>query len=151
MGLMQSMRISASALLAQRLRMDVVANNVANMNTTRTAGGGPYRRQSVVFAEQGRAVPFRDFLQRESGAPSASGTGGGVHVTEIRQDNTPPRSVFDPQHPDADPEGNVLLPDINIVTELTDLVSARRAYEASVTVLNATKAMALRALEIGRA
>jgi flagellar basal-body rod protein FlgC len=147
MGLMQSMRISASALMAQRLRMDVVANNVANMNTSRTVGGGPYRRQSVVFAEQSREVPFRDFLSRESGTP---GTGGGVKVTEIREDNTPPRRVFDPQHPDADPDGYVLLPDINVVTELTDLVSARRAYEASVTVLNATKSMALRALEIGR-
>ena len=147
MGLMQSMRISASALLAQRLRMDVVANNVANLNTSRTVDGGPYRRQSVVFAEQGREVPFRDFLQRESGEP---GRGGGVQVTEIREDNTPPRRVYDPQHPDADEEGYVLLPDINVVTELTDLVSARRAYEASVTVLNATKSMALRALEIGR-
>ena len=147
MGLMQSMRVSASALMAQRLRMDVVANNVANMNTSRTADGGPYRRQSVVFAEQGREVPFRDFLHRQSGTP---GQGGGVFVSEIREDNTPPRRVFDPQHPDADPEGYVLLPDINAVTELTDLVSARRAYEASVTVLNATKSMALRALDIGR-
>ena len=147
MGLLQSLRISASALMAQRLRMDVIANNVANMNTTRTPEGGRYRRQSVVFAEKSRKVPFRDFLHRESGAP---GAGEGVRVTEIREDNTPPRRVHDPAHPDADPEGFVLLPDINVVTELTDLVSARRAYEASVTVLNSTKAMALRALDIGR-
>jgi len=147
MGLLQSMRISASSLLAQRLRMDVVANNVANMNTTRTATGGPYRRQTVAIAEQGREVVFRDFLRRESGE---AGTGGGVQVTAIREDNTPPRRVFDPSHPDADGDGYVLLPDINVVTEMTDLLSARRAYEASVTVLNATKSMALRALEIGR-
>ncbi len=146
MSLLTSLRISASALMAQRLRMDVIANNVANMNTTRTPGGGPYKRQSVVLAEQSRQVPFRDFLDREAGRNTAVG----VRVSEIREDNTPPRRVFDPSHPDADPDGYVLLPDISTVTELTDLVSARRAYEASVTVLNATKAMALRALEIGR-
>ena len=146
MSLLHSLRISASALMAQRLRMDVVANNVANMNTSRTAEGGPYKRQSVSLAAQSQEVPFRDFLNRESSRTS----GVGVRVSEIREDNTPPRRVFDPAHPDADPDGYVLLPDINTVTELTDLVSARRAYEASVTVLNATKSMALQALQIGR-
>jgi flagellar basal-body rod protein FlgC len=147
MGLMQSMRISASALMAQRLRMDVVANNVANMNTTRTADGGPYRRQSVVFGEQGRDVAFRDFLGHARGAGRS---GGGVEVERIHEDTTPPRRVHDPAHPDADAEGFVLLPNIDIVTEMTDLVGANRAYEASVTVLNATKALALSALRIGR-
>ena len=147
MGIMQSLRISASALAAQRLRMDVVANNVANMNTTRTASGGPYRRQSVVFQEQGRDVAFRDFLGHANGA----GTGrGGVEVGRIQEDTTPPRRVHDPAHPDADADGFVLLPNIDIVTEMTDLVGANRAYEASVTVLNATKALALNALRIGR-
>ena len=151
MGLLGSMRASSSALEAQRLRMDVIANNVANMNTTETVEGGPYRRQTVVFAEQGRAIPFGDFLGRAAGSPTRPrGTGGGVVVTEIRQDTSPARRVYDPQHPDADEEGYVLLPNIDIVTELTDLVSARRAYDASVTVLNATKSLALRALEIGR-
>jgi len=147
MGLMQSMRISASSLMAQRLRMDVISNNVANMNTTRTADGGPYRRQSVVFEEQGRDVKFRDFLHHASGDWK---TGGGVQVNRIIEDTTAPRRVHDPSHPDADDDGFVLLPNIDIVTEMTDLVGANRAYEASVTVLNATKALALSALRIGR-
>jgi flagellar basal-body rod protein FlgC len=147
MGLMQSLRISASSLMAQRLRMDVISNNVANMNTTRTADGGPYRRQSVVFEEQGRDVKFRDFLQHANGDWK---TGGGVEVNRILEDTTPPRRVHDPSHPDADADGFVLLPNIDIVTEMTDLVDANRAYEASVTVLNATTALALSALRIGR-
>ncbi len=148
MGLLNSMRISASALLAQRLRMDVIANNVANQNTSRsTIDGTPYRRQQVVFGERGQRIPFRDFL---GSAGSNRRGGGGVEVTSIIEDSTPPRRVQDPTHPDADEEGFVLLPNINIVTEMTDLLSARRAYEASVTVLNSAKSLALEALRIGR-
>ncbi len=147
MGLIHSLRTSASALMAQRLRMDVIANNVANMNTTRTDRGGPYRRQAVLFSEQGREVPFRDFLGHARGRGR---DGGGVQVTAIIEDTTPPRRVHDPTHPDADANGDVLMPNINIVTELTDLITASRAYEASVTVLNATKSLALDALRIGR-
>lgn len=147
MGLIGSMRASASALMAQRLRMDVIANNVANINTTQTADGGPFRRQTVTFAEKGREMPFRDFLGRAS---RGEAEGGGVTVTSIHEDQSAARRVYDPQHPDSDEEGYVLLPNIDVVTELTDLVSARRAYDASVTVLNATKSIALRALDIGR-
>jgi len=147
MGLLHSLRISGSALAAQRLRMDVVANNVANMETTRTADGGPYRRQTVVFQEQGREVAFRDFLHHASGGWER---GGGVEVRAVVEQDTPSRKVFDPAHPDADDEGYVLLPNIDIVTEMTDLTSASRAYEASVTVLNATKQLAMNALRIGR-
>lgn len=147
MGLLTSLRISASALMAQRLRMDVIANNVANMNTSRTADGTPYRRQSVVFGEQGRGVEFRDFLGQARGAGSG---GGGVQVRAIVEGTDPPRRVHDPMHPDADADGYVLLPNIDIVVELTDLITANRAYQASVTVLNATKALALDALRIGR-
>ena len=146
MGLLRSLQISGSALLAQRLRMDVIANNVANMNTTRTADGGPYRHESVRFVEDQPGTPFRDILGRAANMAR----GGGVRVSAIVQDNTPPRRVHDPQHPDADANGDVLMPNVDVVTEMTDIVSARRAYEASVTVLNATKAMALRALDIGR-
>ena len=147
MGLLQSLRVSSSALDAQRLRMDVIANNVANMNTTRTPDGGPYRRQSVTFREEGRDLPFRDFL----GAASGRGrTGGGVAVHQVIEDNVPARRVYDPEHADADADGFVLMPNIDIVTEMTDLVGAQRSYEASVTVLNATKTLALRALDIGR-
>lgn len=147
MGLMQSLRTSTSALMAQRVRMDLIANNVANMNTTRTADGGPYRRQAVTFREQGRAVPFRDFLGHATGAGNGK---GGVEVGGITVDAAPPRRVHDPSHPDADTDGYVLLPNIDVVTEMTDLIGANRAYDASVTVLNATKALALSALRIGR-
>jgi flagellar basal-body rod protein FlgC len=146
MGILRSIQISGSALLAQRLRMDVIANNVANMNTTRGIDGGPYRHQSVRFTEDQTTTPFRDVL----GRAADMGRGGGVRVSEIVEDNTPPRRVHDPQHPDADENGDVLMPNVDVVTEMTDIVSARRAYEASVTVLNATKSMALKALEIGR-
>jgi flagellar basal-body rod protein FlgC len=147
MGLMQSMRTSTSALLAQRLRMDLIANNVANMNTTRTADGGPYRRQSAAFREQGREVPFRDFLGHATGAGAGK---GGVEVGRIIEDAAPARRVHDPAHPDADANGYVLMPNIDVITEMTDLVGANRAYDASVTVLNATKALAMSALRIGR-
>lgn len=147
MGLFNSMRISASALMAQRLRMDTIANNVANMNTTRTPEGGPYRRQVAVFGEQGQGLPFSDFIGRARGMDLK---GGGVEVRRIHIDNSAARRVHDPTHPDADEEGFVLMPNINIVTEMTDLVGASRAYQASVTVLNATKSLALAALGIGR-
>lgn len=146
MALWDSLKISSSALSAQRVRMDTIANNVSNMNTTRGADGGPYRRQSVRLAERGQEVPFRDFL----GRARANEAGGGVTVTAIHEDNSAPRRVFDPAHPDADPEGYVLLPNVDIVTEMTDLVGAQRAYEAAVTVLNATKSIAMSALNIGR-
>ena len=147
MGLIRSLQISGSALLAQRLRMDVVANNVANMNTTRTAEGGPYKHESVRFEEATPGGGFKGALGRAGeGAP-----GAGVRVSEIVEDHNPPRRVHDPQHPDADANGDVLMPNIDVVSEMTDIVSARRAYEASVTVMNAAKAMALRALDIGRA
>ena len=146
MGFLGAIRTSASALSAERLRMDVIANNVANQDTTRTAAGGPYRRQMVTFVAGQNAGPG-SFLAALHGRMSA---GDGVRVGAITEDQGPARRVYDPQNPDADAEGFVLKPNINIVTEMTDLVSAQRAYEASVTVLNAIKAMALKALEIGR-
>ena len=146
MGLINSLRISASALAAQRLRMDLIANNVTNMNTTNGPDEAPYRRQSVVFSEQGSTAPFGDFLGRaRSSAPA-----GGVEVRAIHTDTSAPREVFDPAHPDANAEGYVLMPNIDVVTEMTDLAGASRAYEATVTVLNATKALAMNALNIGR-
>lgn len=148
MGLIRSLQISGSALLAQRLRMDVVANNVANMNTTRTADGGPYKHESVRFEEM---TPNGGFMGALGRANSSSAPGGGVRVASIIEDGAPPRKVHDPQHPDANENGDVLMPNIDVVSEMTDIVSARRAYEASVTVMNAAKAMALRALDIGRA
>jgi flagellar basal-body rod protein FlgC len=140
MSLFHTFRISASALTAQRLRMDTIAGNMANAETTRTAEGGPYRRQRVEFAP---------ILAQQLGADAAR-PGQGVRVVGIRRDAAATRSVFDPRHPDADAEGYVRYPDIDVVTEMTDMLSASRSYEANVTVMNASKAMALKALEIAR-
>jgi flagellar basal-body rod protein FlgC len=147
MSLWDSLRISASALSAQRLRMDIVANNVANVNTTRGVDGKPYRRQSVTFQEQRQGPSFRDLLSTARGDSAPAGVG----VVSIHEDTAPPRKVHDPSHPDADANGDIFLPNIDMVTEMTDLVGAKSAYQASVTVLNATKAIAQSALNIGKA
>ena len=138
MGLFSSMRISGSALTAQRLRMDVIAGNIANAYTTRTNGQrSPYQRQQVVFQP----------------LPEAKGSAaGGLEVAAIIRDQAPPRQVYDPSHPDADPQtGMVAYPNVDATTEMTDLLSASRAYEANVTVLNAIKQMASRSIDLGRA
>ena len=147
MGLFESIRISSSGLSAQRLRMDVVANNVANLNSTRGVDGKPYRRQSVTFREASGSS-FSDVLggiARGGGSQPA-----GVQVASVHSDTSAPRKVHQPAHPDADENGDVFLPNIDMVTEMTDLVGANRAYEASVTVLNATKALAQSAISLGR-
>ena len=132
------MRISGSALTAQRLRMDVVAGNIANADTTRTNGQrAPYQRQEVVFQ------PL---------LAGADSPGNGLQVAAIVRDPTPARQVYDPSHPDADPQtGLVAYPNVDTTTEMTDLLSASRAYEANVTVLNAIKQMAQRSIDLGRA
>ena len=145
MGILTTIRASSSALSAERMRMDIIANNVANQETTRTAAGGPYRRQMVTFAVgDGGPSSFLAVLRGKQSAAS------GVRVGAIVEDQGPARRVYDPQHPDADAEGWVLKPNIDMVTEMTDLLAAQRAYEASLTVLNAVKAMAMKSLEIGR-
>lgn len=141
MRLINSLGISASGLTAERLRMDLISGNIANINTTRTAEGGPYRRRVAVFAEQ-----LEQALRRGSSIPQ----GKGVQVVGIMEDSSPPKLVYDPSHPDADEEGYVHLPNINIVNEMVDMITATRSYEANVTALNAGKSMALKALEIGR-
>ena len=148
MGLLDTFRISGSALSAERLRMDVVANNVANMQSTRGLDGGPFKRQVVSF----RALPnggsrFSVLFSRmrRSSLPTL-----GVGVDRIESDQSPGRRVLDPGNPDADAEGFVEMPNVDLVVEMTDLVTATRAYEANVTVLNAAKSMAMRALDIGR-
>ncbi|MBI4212870.1 MAG: flagellar basal body rod protein FlgC [Chloroflexi bacterium] len=147
MGLLATIRASASALTAQRLRMDLIANNVANINTTRTEAGGPYKRLQPVFIPD---RPQRSFLTSFRAA-----MGGqlpqpqGVLVSRIQEDATPTRRVLDPGHPDADAQGFVEYPNVDLVQEMTDMLGATRAYEANVTVMNAAKSMALRALDIG--
>lgn len=149
MALFNSFNISATGMSAQRLRMDVLAQNAANVSTTRTEDGTPYRRRNVVFHEK-TANSFSNILNTYTGRQN-SYIGSGVKVTEIVEDTkTPMQIVYDPAHPDADDNGYVTLPNVNIITEMTDLIDASRAYEANVTAFNASKAMALKALEIGK-
>ena len=142
----KSMQISASGMTVQRLRMDVIAQNVANMNTTRTADGGPYRRRLVAVQENIESIPFSQHLARSRDAFR----GKGVKATAIVEDPTPFKRVYDPGHPDADEEGYVLMPNVDTLKEMVDMISATRSYEANVTAFNAAKSMAIKGLEIGR-
>jgi len=145
MRFLSTVDISASGMTAQRLRMDVIANNLANVNTTRTPQGGPYRRQVVVFESRTPGNGgFRDLLNAYTGGEA------GVRVKAIREDTSPFKRVYDAGNPDADQEGYVNLPNVNVVSEMVDMISATRAYEANVSVIEATKSMAMKALEIGR-
>jgi flagellar basal-body rod protein FlgC len=148
MDFINSMEISASGLSAQRTRLNIISQNIANANTTRTAEGGPYRRQITVFS----AEPFVSHLQQASDQPSFyRDPRRGVLVDEIKTDTTPFKRVYDPAHPDADDEGYVNMPNVEIVSEMTNLINAARSYDANVSAVAATKNMALKALEIGRA
>ncbi|HHY81559.1 MAG TPA: flagellar basal body rod protein FlgC [Clostridiales bacterium] len=138
-----TMRISASGLTAERLRMDIIASNIANVNTTRTEEGGPYRRRIAVFQEN-----LETELNKQTGMIEKSSKG--VKAVGIIEDDSPLQSVYDPGHPDANEDGYVMMPNVNILNEMVDLIAATRAYEANVTVLNATKGMMMKALEIGR-
>ena len=142
MGLFSGLEISASALTAERLRMDVTAENLANAQTTRGADGGPYRRKEVVLQEQPGS--FGATLS------AAMGRGGGVQVAAVVEDQTPLKRVYDPGHPDADAEGYVAMPNVDTVTEMVDLIGAQRAYEANVTAMQAAKQMFARTLELLR-
>ena len=145
MGLFTSFDISGSGMSAQRLRTDIISQNIANVNSTSTADGGPYRRKTVVFAEKS-AVDFGEVLMSTAGT-----VGSGVKVTQIVEDNETPMSmVYDPAHPDADENGYVTYPNVNVVAEMTNLIDASRSYEANVTAFNASKTMASKGLEIGQ-
>ena len=141
MRLFNSLSISASGLTAERLRLDVVANNIANASTTRSADGGPYQKRAVVFREK---------LVREMAGNGVNHVSRGVEVAAIVRDQSPPRIVYNPAHPDADENGFVAMPNVNLAVEMGDMITATRAFEANITVINATKNMAMRALEIGR-
>ena len=136
MSFFNALRIAGSALTAQRLRTDVIANNIANMNTTRTAEGGPYRRQQLVFTPRQEQVPFRTILLAQGvvNIPSPTGAtmppGQGVRVSRVGPDDRPARRTYEPDHPDADAEGFVGYPDIDPVTEMADMLSATRALAA---------------------
>lgn len=145
MGLFTSFDISASGMTAQRLRSDTIASNIANVNTTNTGDGKPYVRKTVVFTEKG-AKTFSDTLLTAQGY-----VGSGVKVSAIVKDNeTPLVKKYDPSHPDSDENGYVSYPNVNVVTEMTNMIDASRAYEANVTAFGASKSMALKGLEIGK-
>lgn len=146
MGVLSTIRSTASALTAQRVRMDLIANNVANINTTRTQAGGAYRRLQSVFMPD---RPQRGFLTSFRAMMGNAELPRGVVVQQIREDQTPTRRVLDPTHPDADASGFVEYPNVDLVQEMADMLGATRAYEANVTVMNASKSMAMRALDIG--
>lgn len=140
-----SLQISASGLSAQRLRMDIVADNIANATTTRTADEAPFYRRYPVFSATG-TPSFANLLERK-----LSGSTLGVAVQSITEDRVSPGDlVYDPSHPHANESGYVQMPNVNVVNEMVDMISASRAYEANVTAMSATKAMISRSLEIGR-
>lgn len=151
MSFWNSLRIGSSALSAQRLRLDIIANNIANAETTRTASGQPYQRRDVIFAPRGANTFLPLFLQsRRDSTNSVSLGAAGVRVASIVIDEDPGPRVYDPSHADADEEGYVTYPNVNLVIEMTNMLSATRSYEASLAMFSATKQMALKALDIGR-
>jgi flagellar basal-body rod protein FlgC len=166
-GLFGSLDVSASGMSAERLRMDVVAENIANANTTRGADGRPYQRKEVVL-QTASGETFGEVLDgirsapvpndptamlatiRADGTPDTTSQLQGVRVSAVANDPSPPRRVYDPGHPDADAQGYVTLPNVNPVTEMVDLITASRGYEANVTALNSAKQMFQKALDILR-
>jgi flagellar basal-body rod protein FlgC len=152
MGLFGSLDISASALSAERLRMDVTAENLANAQSTRTANGGPYRRKEVVQEANGDGFAGALASARAAGVGTATGGGaqGGVKVTGVVEDQTPNRLVYDPSHPDANAQGYVSMPNVNPVTEMVDLITASRSYEANVTAMQTAKTMFSKTLDLLR-
>jgi flagellar basal-body rod protein FlgC len=140
------MRVSSSGMAAQRMRMNTIASNIANINTTQTPEGGPYRRKDVVFEAMPDAKNFGEII-------SSSDPAGGfqrVQVTDVVSDRKAPLLKYEPDHPDANADGYVAYPNINLMEEMTNMIQASRSYEANVTALQASKDMALSALEIGR-
>jgi flagellar basal-body rod protein FlgC len=150
MGLFDALGISASGLSAERLRMDVTAENLANAQSTRGPDGQPYRRKEVVLQATGQQGGFQNVLDGalRRGEPSAEG--GGVQVAAIVSDDAPGRRIYDPGHPDADGQGYVTMPNVDSVTEMVDLISASRAYEANVTAMQTAKSMFTKTLDLLR-
>ncbi len=151
MGMFDSFNVSASGLTAQRLRMDLISSNIANAGTTRTPEGGPYRRKRAIFAPENIRPDYRSPMVPDR---ISHGTGQGVRVIKIEDDQSPFRLTYDPSHPDAiqagPKAGYVEMPNVNVVMEMTDLISASRSYEANITMVNSARGMYNRALEIGR-
>ena len=143
MDILNTFRISGSALRAQSLRLDTISSNLANVETTSTPEGGPYKKKSVHF--QSSPLSFKEQLDGQM-----KNSTQGVEVTKIVEDDTPPRKVYNPSHPDAGEDGYVEMPNISVLEEMVDMMSATRSYQANVTTIKMAKRMALKALEIGR-
>lgn len=137
MNLIAGVDITAGALNAQKLRLDIVAQNIANAQTTRTAEGGPYRRKIISFESE--------LVKRAGGAPLQT-----VAVSGITHDRSPGQSVYNPQHPDAGPDGSVVMPNVNLAFEMVDLITATRAYEANLSVVKNARTLAMKTFEIGK-
>ncbi|MCI9423167.1 MAG: flagellar basal body rod protein FlgC [Dorea sp.] len=146
MSFLNSFDISASGMTAERQRLDIAAENISNAETTRTASGGTYRRKMVVLQE----VPTTSFRTKFNSLLNRTASKGGVKVTEIVEDQRDLNPVYNPDHPDANEEGYVMMPNVDLVKETIDGMSATRAYEANITAFNAMKLMAQKALDIGK-
>ena len=145
MDFFDAIHASSSGLSAQRLRMNLISGNLANINTTRTREGGPYRRKEAIFAARPLEESFKKILADQQRSQLSM-----VKVNRIIEDSNPPVMKYDPQHPDADENGYVAMPNINVMEEMVNMISATRGYEANVSALKAAKEMASRALEIGK-
>jgi flagellar basal-body rod protein FlgC len=145
MDILTSLRISASGLAAQRKRIEAVSSNIANAQTTQTAEGGPYRKKEVIFGSEPARESFSEILEGQLDEKAQT-----VHVTEVVNSDKPPILKYEPNHPDANKDGYVAYPDINVMAEMADMLEAQRSYEANVSALNTTKSMAMKTLEIGR-
>ncbi len=151
MGMFSTLDIGGSGLTAQRLRLDVIANNIANSTTTRTTEGGPFQRSRVVLRPIDDSLTFKSYLLPDE---LKKKTGEGVRVLKIEKDEKPPRMVYDPTHPDAIQSGKwkgyVMMPNVNIVEEMVDMIAANRSYEANVTVINSARQIFEKALSLGK-
>ena len=152
MGFFNTMNIAATGLTAQRARIDVIAENLANINTTRTAEGGPFRRRTVIFEEMRDHDPFQAIFNSIFGITSdlPANQGRGVRVSRVVEDDRPGMLAFNPSHPDANEDGYVLMPNINIVEEMVNMISATRSYEANITAMSNARHLTQRTLEIGQ-
>lgn len=141
MDFLTSLDTSSTGLYAQRKRMDIIASNLANIETTRTEKGGPYRRKMVVMSSKPMVSDFKNIYNSQI---------EGVRVEDIIEDQTPFKKVYNPSHPDADPDGYLLKPNVDLIVETTNMLMAKRAFEANIAAIKATRQMVLKALELGR-
>lgn len=145
MNIFNSINVSATALTAEKTRIDIIAKNMASANITRSTGGMPYRRQMVVF-EENKTSPFSEVLRKYTDKEVS----GGVKIRKIVEDDSPFKLVYEPGHPDADEDGYVKMPNVDMIKEMVDLISAQRSYDANITAINTSKSMLTKALDIGR-